>query len=848
VDRPEADLLLLAVRLNQKLIADALPVYPSRGSVVIPFGELCRLLDLAITVDVAKGTAEGFFITSNRRFLLDASGRRVVVEGASKSFDPAAVEVHHDDIYVDAQAIGQWLPLDITVDLYASLLTVRPHEPLPLQRQQEREARVQKDLASLGLGGPKYPSIENRYRLFDGPFLDETTRLTWQPNGRGGHRAGIQASLLATGDLLSHEGSAYLFVTDQGGVTDWRLALGRKDPDGRLLGPLRAKEYGIGEVLYPGLDFVSLPASGPGFLVSNFPLERQTQFDRQTFRGELPSGWQVELYQNGALIAFQQSRPDGLYEFNNVALLFGLNLFRLVFYGPFGEQREERHRFNVGESLTPAGQLFYRFVGNDPRTTGQRGHFELDYGITSRISATGGYGRVDLPDGRREFGRLGLRGFWDVLFAHADFVTDWRGGTLADGGLQTRLGPIGLFAEHAELSGFESEVFRPVFGEIKSRTTVRLDTTVPTTAVLPAIPVTFEYKEDRLTSGLSVREFDNRIATAHGGFAVSNFLTWTTFHGGATPAPEPIAIGDFLVSKFLRQFALRGEVVYNLKPRAQFSNAVLTAETRIFPQYLVQAGVNYIVQARQTQYLASVTRAEGPFGFGANLTYANHGAGFSGALTFNISVARDPRGPLRTQARPLAGAGAASTFVYLDANGNGVFDPGEKPLEGVGFKVSRGAAPVKTGADGRAFLLNLPSYHDTDVGIALGTLEDPLAVPAREGVRFVPRAGKATVVDFPIIISGEVTGTIFVRRHGATQPGAGVELQLLDERSDVVKSVRSAFDGFYDITGIAPGRYRLLAAPTQMERLDLSAPLPREIVIAPSGTILDGVDLVIEAR
>ncbi len=813
---------------------------------IIPLGELCQLLGLAIHVDVTRGTADGFFLAEDRRFLLDIPSQRIVVQGQTKPFDAMGIELHRDDIYVDTRLIGQWLPVDLIVDQYASLLTVRPREPLPVQMQKDREARIQKDLAGLGLGVPRYPGIRNDYKMFDGPFLDATTQLTWNPTPTG-HRAGIQSSLLLTGDLLDHEASAYISGSDKGGVTDKRFSMGRKDPDGQLLGPLGAREYAAGSILYPGLDLISLPVSGNGFVLSNFPLDAPTQFDQQTFRGELPSGWQVEIYRNGALLAFQQSRPDGLYQFDNIPLLFGLNLFRLVFYGPFGQRREERYRFNVGESLTPRGQLHYRLVGNDPSATGERGHLELEYGLSSRISVLADAASLDLPDGRHEYGRVGLRGFWDVLFAHAEGLTDRFGGSAVNAGIQTRIGPIGILAERAQLSdGFESEIFRPVFGPIESRTTVRLDATVPTT-FLPAFPVSVEYLEDRLTTGLTERQINNRISLSAGGIAVSNFINWTSFRGSS--APSDLAIGDFLVSKLIRDFAVRGEAVYDIRPRTDLSTLALTVESRAIQPYLFQAGINRLVRAGQTQYIASVNRSEGLFGFGLNLGYTDHGGGLTAALTFNISFARNPRGPWRMQARPLASGGAASARVFVDANGNGVFDPGEKPLEGVGFSVTRGATDARTGPDGLAFIPNLPSYQQTGVAIALKTLEDPLAVLSRPGVEFVPRPGKATIVDFPVVISGEITGTVYMKRDGGSEPSGGVQLELVDAASHaVVKSLRSAYDGFYDLTGVAPGRYLLRANPEQMQRLGLKPPEPRPVEVAATGTVVDGFDLILEGR
>src|SRR5262249_26133018 len=139
---------------------------------------VCQALDFAITVDVGARTADGFFITENRRFSLDVSSQRVTVEGKPRRFDSLRIEVHQDDIYVDTQLLSDWLPMDLTVDLSSRLVRVGPREPLPVQKRQEREQRARKELSSLGYEGPKSPKIGNPYRLFDYPFIDQPLRAT----------------------------------------------------------------------------------------------------------------------------------------------------------------------------------------------------------------------------------------------------------------------------------------------------------------------------------------------------------------------------------------------------------------------------------------------------------------------------------------------------------------------------------------------------------------------------------------------------------------------------------------------------------------------------------------------
>jgi hypothetical protein len=697
-------------------------------------------------------------------------------------------------------------------------------------------------MSSLG-SGPKYPPAPNPYGLADVPFLDQTLRATIAKSGHESSQL-FQYSTFLTGDLLFHEASAYVFG-DQHGVSEARGTIGRRDPGATLLGPLRATEYAVGDVLFPGLDLISLPRSGPGAVLSSFPLDQQTQFDRNTFRGDLPAGWEVELYQNRALIGFQQSRPDGLYEFANVPLVFGLNEFRLVFYGPQGQRREETSRFNLAESLTPAGKVYYRVVANDPRGSTRRGQLDVDFGISRHFSAALDLSSVETEQSvRHDYGRLALRGYSSVLFGDAEVVADREGGMAASAGLQTRLGPVGVTARYTNLSGgFVSETFRPTYGEIQSRTDLRLDATIPA-GRSSGIPATIELTEDRLAGG---RYFDHLLGRLSGYFAgvsVSHLFDWT-FSRGDQKVVDDSAIGDLLVSKFVRNYGLRGELIYSVKPTTEVSSASFTVE-RIFPSYYAQAGVLRNVASHQTHFLGSVTRSEGPFGFGVNLDWSTSGS-FAAALTFNVSIARDPRsGKLHTQARSLAGSGAIAPLVYLDANGNWVRDPGEKPLEGVGFLASRAATEVVTGPEGHALVTGLPVYQDVNVALAGSTLEDPMAVPEKPGVRFVPRPGHVTLVEFPVLVSGEITGTVRVARDGEVREASGVVVQLLSESGAVVQETRSAYDGFYDLVRIVPGRYTIRVSPAQADRLKLVAPAPRAIAIEASGTILDGIDLHLE--
>jgi hypothetical protein len=462
--------------------------------------------------------------------------------------------------------------------------------------------------------------------------------------------------------------------------------------------------------------------------------------------------------------------------------------------------------------------------------------------VSRSLSLGASLASVDFDDGTHRYGRLGLRGFSGPVFATADVIGDFGKGWLARGSVQTRVAWLGVSASYAKLHDFSSEVFRPTLGPIETRAELRLDATIPK-GFLPPVPVLLEGRFDRLTNGLDDLEFLNRVSTGFRSFAVSNFIDWHTYRGA--DAPPAFAFGDLLLSQVVRSFVLRGELLYGLRPVTRLTSASLTAEKRLPDAWQVNAAITRSLDPGVTRVAAGVSRIEGPFGFGVSLEVSSPG-GFGVTLTLNASLVRDPHtGRWRVQSRALSGAGALAALTYLDANGNGVRDPGEKAIEGAGFVTSSGGSAVRANADGVALLTNIQPWQNVDVGLDTSTLEDPLSQPLRPGVRLVTRPGRVTPLEFPVVIRGEVTGTAYRRRANGSEPASGVDVEVVNEAGAVEKTARSAYDGFFDIPGLPPGSYRLRVSPAQMERLGLVPPEARAFTVAPSGSILDGLDLVI---
>lgn len=843
VERSEEDLLLLAVKLDSEVLEPAMTAYPAGDDVLLPLGWLTRTLALAVEVDVAAGTASGFFIDERRKFQLDTRTGEAIIEGVKVQAAPGQLEVHEDDVYVARALLAKWFPLDLVIDRHAALVVVKPREPLPIQLQRERALKMKTALANLKRqAGRDLPQLPIEYGWFSGPFLDQTVNVLFAQGTAAAPTTDVRYSSYLTGELLFLDASAFL-AGSSSGFSDARARLGRRDPERRLLGPLGASEIAFGDVSAPGLELISNSSAGEGAVLSNFPLNQASEYDRHTFRGDLPPGWEVELYRNDALLGFQGSRGDGQYEFVDVPLLFGPNEFRRVFHGPHGQQREEVDRFDVGQQQTPPGELRYRLVAHDPRLLDPRGSLELEFGVHRHLAASAAATVIQVPAGLRNYGRVGLRGFWSAFAMSANVAGELSGGVAAHGQLRTRVGRFGLNAEHLQLWDFEAERILSVHGPLRSRTELDLDGTIALPGEL-SLPVTLELAHDRLESGEWVNTAGGRLSGFYRGFAASQQLSWTLPRPGSSISGQ--ALGSALFSYSMPTASIRAQVDHRIAPDPELISTGISFDARLLPGYTLSAGTHYS-PASGFQYLFGLGKQEGMIGFSINAGYSRT-TGTSLGLALTFGVGRDPRsGDWLLRNSALAGSGAASVRAFLDKNGNDRFDEGEPLLPQVGFSVNGGYGDDRTAADGTMFLPNLQAHRPVDVMLVPSTLEDPYWRPSQEGVRIIPRPGKVVKIDVPVTVSGEAFGTVFVRRAGESEPIAGIVLQLVDAEGNTVQTVRTAFDGFYDLPDLRPGRYTIRFDREQMLKLNILPPFPHTLVIAPDGTVVENLDFTLDS-
>ena len=863
VERSFEEELILSVRLKNYILSEGIIAYQHQTGVLLPLGEMMSALEFAIDVNPRTGIADGWFLRENRSFFLDAVKGELTILGEKQSYQKELVELHSDDIYVDSLLLSEWFPVDADVALSLSRVIISSREPLPLEERLERE----KNQGRLGKGGQSkeipLPPLFSPYSLFSTPGID-VYLLTGYQDTNGGKSYDGSYNLFFAGDLLYMTGNIFVAGSKEDALGSLRMTLERKDSNGGLT-PLGLSEITIGDVFTPSIPLMVNSKSGRGVRLTNFPMEAIREFDRITLRDDLPIGWEVELYRNDSLID-AQTTPDenGRYEFENVSLLFGKNVLKLMFYGPQGQRREEVHTYNVGNGATPRGKHFFSLAVNqqdkdvfnsinensgaiaDPDDGKLRGVFEYQTGLTKRISLKADVSSVYLDGQRENFTRLGLLTSVFGAFTEVNAVSLIGGGHAAE--IATQFDFLGLntniFHEHF-FPGFFSEEIQSGNDPVRDRTKLSFNGAF-SLLVLPRLSYGLDLGYEKRESGEALLDFSNRLSGSIKGVSFTNNLTGQKALNTTSDSDLQLS-GAFLLNTSdvfdIETLSLRGSMNYTIEPEQEFTSVSLTSDYDLNEDTGVRFGVNLqIAGEKAVNYSAGLNRDFDAFAVSVDSSYNDHGD-FSIFMALNFSFDLKSKGEMSHFSRDKgAGEGVVLSRIFLDNNSNRIFDEGDEPVEGAQLNIGGRSSEEESSEGGFVRVGNLSAHRPVNVSLDARSLPDPYWISTVEGNQIIPRPGKVTRMNFPVSTTGEIDGTVYMGAGGKLKEIASVRIQLLDEKGGVIRTEKTAFDGFYLFLNVLPGKYTLRIEPEQLNKLGILAPGNLTAEIEKDGSILNGFD------
>lgn len=845
--------MLISVELDQLTLTDSLTAYGDPEDPLLPSSELARLLEMDVEVLPAERRIVGRLGEDRRSLAVDLATGTARVGGRTVPISFQDVVVTPAEIYVRASALQRLFPIGLEVDSAALAMKVVAREPLPIQTRLERLARL-RDLRPDVETSTEVLEVASPYRLFSAPSFDVNLSTGFESDGSKFPR---RFDIRMGADLLYTGFEGYVGSDETGAPTEARLLFSRRSARGELLGPLKATAVAAGDVFTPSLPIGPRSEGGRGFALTTAPLGEENVFNRVDLRGELPIGYDVELYINDVLRSGQQTPAKGRYEFLNVPLVRGVNIIRIVTYGPRGEREEQTRIVNVGGGQLAKGALTFdlgvveqdlavvnlrKGTADDDETGlleddpgGLRAVANVNYGLTQFLTVSAGAALFpDEEDEQRQVYTLGARTSIFGISTQFDYGADDAGGSGASVGLATQWRGTSVVLQHGRFqNGFIDESVGSAERPVSSRTELTLDSTFEFGRRI--VPLSVRGLQTRYEDGSADTNAAIRTSSSLASVLVTAGVEYNRLQSPSGTVTNS-ANGFFGASTFIDyKWQVRATLDYRIVPEFEPATLAVTVDRDISENMAVRLGLGQSLDdASNTNVAASaILRSRiGELALTGEFNAATSDWRVGMQLNFGLGY-QGPRGYRLSQQGP--GSGGNVLFqAFIDKDGDGAFSDGDAPAPGV--EVEGGLRPVQTGDDGQVYLPGLGKAPSARLMVGLDKLDNPYVQAPPRVVQFAPRPGALTKVPYPLRPTSEVLVKVSYRQQDGKVVGlSAAQLRLVPKNGGAAIEATTEFDGsafFLDVPG---GEYTLELAPEQARRLRMRLIAPVDVVIDADG-------------
>lgn len=830
VERSEDELLILEVHVNGTVRNRGLIGYLPQGQdlaqTFLPISSLSRTLSFAIRANPVEGMAEGWFREEKNIFQLDLNRNVVFVNGKEIALPEGGAEAHFEDIYVQAALLQDWFGVQIKPDVSTLRLFVTRDTLFPFEEDLARRERGQ------GIGHRKNgekasydPDTLLPYQWFSKPSI------VWQNSVQGRKDSGGKSgyadfSLQANLDALKF-GAKFVISGSHGTeqeprINNAQLSFQKRDPGNELLGPLKAGKVAFGDVSYPDVPLIVGRKRGRGVAVSsdsNFNIAQSFGPEQYDVDGDAPIGWDAELYRNGYFVAFQEVGENGRYNFEDVELVRGFNMFQIVLYGPEGQKRTETQRIVRGQEMLRKGELNYDFAAGQPDTdflpitdnsdtnSTFGGSGRVFYGIKDYLTVGGSVFTGLDESGDDDDDRLSAASISAVTaFLGLKTQVQFMGANEGRSGysIETTTRALGanMTVGHRAFNGFSAED-----KDLVSTTSIDANKNLGfMSANISAEKNKYQKKEDELV-------LRGDLSTRLAGVRLSNTLerTFSDNEGQEEFDGKLSLLTNFWGTR------LRSNLLYDLDSNAneKLQNMDISLIKGLSSNSTLRLNGSYDFSSHIKTADLRYSREFENYSVDLNIGGSTEDTRFVG-VTFRTGLQPDDRGHYRMVSARDGGAGSVGLRAYLDKNGDHVYDEGDELLQYVSFRSNRGVIDGETDEEGALFVNGL-SEGLTRFALNDGSLPSIYIKPYEDYIDIIPRSGATTTIDVGFEQLGEIDGFVFaqVQAEGdKKKPVPGLDILLIDaDTGTEISAGSSEYDGYYIFSAIPLGRYIVKVLP-----------------------------------
>ncbi|HEX2167093.1 MAG TPA: carboxypeptidase-like regulatory domain-containing protein [Longimicrobiales bacterium] len=769
----------------------------SGGGVLLPLANIADYLELATSWD---GTTLQVPSVGGGSARLDTVAGTLTAASTTSQLAPAEIARRGSILYLRAERVAQLLGAEVQVDFSTLTVAIARETPFPAQQRIIAEQRRAVLTA-------RQQQLDRTTALDSAPYLPVTGGgiADWQISTRGLDptslttlRMHVGAALLG-GDL----GTGAVFeagsdATDH--VHDVTLRYHRVFPRAAWI-----RQVSAGDILTSGVfaRFVR------GVELSNRPFMRSPELSSILVHPDLPPGWEYEIFQGSELLGYSDIASHDPVA---VPLRAGATPVQVRMYGPSGEEVVSTLLYQTPVSLLRRDEVEYSIGGGEcAASCDQFAHADVRYGLGALVTVGGGAEVFRDSAGSRARPYFvsslatGLRATAELTFMPFDLYS----------------ANVALFPREGSRANLRGSLSRPGLGPISLAThdRKRWDLEVLWDERIEAAASRFSQLRFGASAAGQLGQVDRWRVTSMASFR-RGFVELRYDHDNATTQAHllsarsgvyvPITVrGNRFRPLFTTALGASGdglalaEAGVSVQPRA---NSVITAAAQ-WGRGSSRPALSIGFNARTGHVQTAARAVSSPSGVASSSLMVSG----STAFTHDGSVTVHPSA--RTGYAGLHGV------VFIDRNNDGSFSPGEETVPGADLIV--GGIRATSTDDGTYHIWGMRPYQAVAVAVDSARTPDPSLTTSRSGMVVRPAPNFARRVDIPLVRTSELVGTITAAPQVATV--AGISLDITDLDSGAVTTAVTFSDGFYYVSRLRPGRYRIAVSPASLDALGARA-------------------------
>jgi hypothetical protein len=611
-------------------------------------------------------------------------------------------------------------------------------------------------------------------------------------------------SIQMESDLAYHSASITLNRSDD--ETNSRIVLSRypQFTGDKILGIWDT--YSVGDLYLRQSSLTPGSSRGVGIDFSANVKGNFTENMTTSFSKTARPGWDADIYHNGVFLETRVVPDDGLMEFDNLVVYYGANEFKIVLYGPFGEQETLIEQVSVRNNSLGQGDFSYglSLKENDSSLLdvnlsefdfdGIGGRFSIGLFDNWMLGASVDLNNINDSDGGSESYRISNQITFPGWFIQNNIAVNPNNITQATSLATSFFNNDNFTLNYDSKWNEEGNVSQFDESNLSANYNIRLGSTINN--------LSYSYDE----SGPSkVERLQYRFSYFNNYINASNSLNYVRRNDDEERIFGSLSLTSRIVDtlRFVATipYEISGEEVVD--PDQITASILYSYRNGSYNHTFNASGNSFFEEDRwSVGYNLAVSKPTHRFTL---RTQYNSDEKWSLTAGIDINFGYDYfNNKMLFSSNTLRGSGSLDVHTYLDRQLNGIPDVLDYDLAGVSFSGGNNWEDVVTNQDGQARLFGAKN------GVtALSANWESGSATLNNDYMIYSHPGSLQRVNLPFYLSSEVELFVVIANGGQALTLANVPLIASNLSTGDEYSLETDFDGYAGFVDLLPGKYNI---------------------------------------